>query len=185
MSTTSGNRTLPGELGLWAFIFTDLVLFALYFALVAWDRGSAPDVFTQGKAELNLTLGMINTVVLLSGSWAVAMGTRVVSDTRSASRYVYLAALTGVVFLLLKFAEWGHHLQLGHRISENVFYTWYFFLTGFHALHVLGAIVFLGVIGNRFRRGQPSSHALVEAAGCYWHLVDLLWIGILLVIYLL
>jgi nitric oxide reductase NorE protein len=179
------HRALPGELGLWIFIFSDLLLFALYFALVTWDRGSAPDVFRQGKAELNLTIGMLNTIVLLTGSWAVAMGTRVGEGSRDAARYVYLAAATGVFFLLLKVVEWQHHLAAGHSFGENAFYTWYFFLTGFHAFHVIGAVLFLTVLAGRFRRGVPTSHALTESAGCYWHLVDLLWIGILLVLYLL
>jgi nitric oxide reductase NorE protein len=185
MGERTTTRALPGEVGLWCFIFTDLVLFALYFALAAWDRGSAVDAFHAGKAELNLTIGMLNTIVLLTGSWAVVMGTRVEAAGQRAASYVYLAAFTGVLFLLLKAVEWHHHLGLGHHISENSFYMWCFFLTGFHALHVIGAVVFLCVIAARLRRAQPSSHTLIEAAGCYWHLVDLLWIGIFLVLYLL
>jgi nitric oxide reductase NorE protein len=178
-------RTLPGETGLWVFIFTELALFSLYFTLAAWDKASAPELFRHGKSEFGLTLGMINTLILLTGSWAVGMGTRVVAEPPRAARYVCLAALTGVIFLLLKVIEWHHQLQAGHSITENVYYTWYFFLTGFHALHVLGAVIFLGVVARRLRRAQPSSPALVESAGCYWHLVDLLWIGIFVVLYLL
>ena len=185
MSAPRSARILPGETGLWIFIFTELALFALFFSLAAWNKAGAPEAFRQGRSQFSLTMGMINTLVLLTGSWAVAMGTRVVADPRRAARLVYVAALTGVIFLLLKFVEWNHHLQAGHSITKNIYYTWYFFLTGFHALHVIGAVIFLGVIAGRSRRAQPSSHALIEAAGCYWHLVDLLWVGIFVVLYLL
>ena len=185
MRETAQNRTLPGELGLWVFIFADLGLFALYFALTAWDMRSDPATFQQGRDQLNLTLGMINTVVLLTGSWAVAMGTRVVSDGRLAARYLQLAALTGVAFLGVKFFEYDHAVSLGHTVAEDRFFTWYFFLTGFHAFHVIAAIIFLLIVAGRFRGEEQPGHVLAEAAGCYWHLVDLLWIGIFLLLYLL
>lgn len=185
MRETAQMRTLPGELGLWVFIFADLGLFALYFALAAWDMRSAPATFQHGRAGLNLTLGMINTVVLLTGSWAVAMGTRVISEGRQAARYLQLAALTGAVFLGVKFFEYQHLASRGHTVNEDAFHMWYFFLTGFHAFHVIAAIAFLLIIAARFRGEDQPGHVLTEAAGCYWHLVDLLWIGIFLVIYLL
>lgn len=185
MRDAAQTRSLPGELGLWVFIFADFGLFALYFALTAWDMRSDPATFQQGRAGLNLTLGMMNTVVLLTGSWAVAMGTRVVSDGRQAARYLQLAALTGVIFLAVKFFEYDHAVSLGHTVGENRFFTWYFFLTGFHAFHVIAAVVFLVIVASRFRGEEQPGHVLTEAAGCYWHLVDLLWIGIFLLLYLL
>lgn len=178
-------RALPGELGLWVFIFADLGLFALYFALAAWDMRSDMAIFEQGRAGLNLTLGMVNTVVLLTGSWAVAMGTRVVADGRQAARYLQLAAVTGLIFLGVKFFEYDHLVSAGRTIDQDVFHTWYFFLTGFHAFHVIAAVVFLWIVAARFRGEDQPGHVLTEAAGCYWHLVDLLWIGIFLVLYLL
>lgn len=185
MRTAAQNRSLPGELGLWLFIFADLGLFALYFALAAWDMRADAAIFQQGKAGLNLTLGMVNTVVLLTGSWAVAMGTRVVSDGRQAARYLQLAALTGVIFLGVKFFEYHHLVSQGHTVGDDAFHTWYFFLTGFHAFHVIAAVVFLLIVAARFRGENQPGHVLVEGAGCYWHLVDLLWIGIFLMLYLL
>jgi nitric oxide reductase NorE protein len=179
------SRTLPGELGLWVFIFSDLGLFALYFVLAAWDMRADPVTFQQGQASLNLTLGMINTVVLLTGSWAVAMGTRVATDARQAARYLQLAALTGLIFLGVKFFEYDHLVSLDHTIDQNAFYTWYFFLTGFHAFHVVAAVAFLMIVAARYRGESQPGHVMTEAAGCYWHLVDLLWIGIFLVLYLL
>ncbi len=183
--TRSAKPSLPGELGLWIFIFCDLLLFTLFFGLVAFDLRSEPETFRQGKAAINLTIGMVNTLVLLTGSWAVAMGTRVVEEPRRAARYIYAAALSGIVFLLFKVVEYSHLLGEGHALTQDRYFTWYFFLTAFHALHVIAAIVLLWVVAGRFRRNERTSHELVEAAGCYWHLVDLLWIGIFLVLYLI
>lgn len=181
----NGQRTLPGGVALWVFIFADLLLFGLYLALAAWDGGAIVGAYPQAKTGLDPTLGMINTVVLLTGSWAVAMGTRVVGDARIASRYVLLAAGTGLAFLAVKLVEYSHHVAAGHTIASNRFFTWYWFLTGFHALHVIAAVVLLVALAGRMRKGPPPGEIFTEAAGCYWHLVDLLWIGIFLVLYLL
>ncbi|HEX4375699.1 MAG TPA: cytochrome c oxidase subunit 3 [Steroidobacteraceae bacterium] len=185
MSGRTDVRQLPGETGIWVFILTDLLLFGLYFVLAQCDHVRAPWAFQAGKAELSIALGTANTLLLLAGSWAVAMGTRVVQDARQAGRCLGLAAFSGVLFLALKAFEWHRHLSQGHRIDENPFQTWYFFLTGFHALHVIGATLWLAALARRLTAGRASSTVVMEAAGCYWHLVDLLWIGIFLVIYVL
>ncbi len=185
MNSRTAVKLLPGEVGIWVFILTDLLLFGLYFVLAQCDHVRDPAVFQAGKAGLSIALGTANTLILLAGSWAVAMGTRVVRDPRQAGSYLGLAALTGVLFLALKAFEWHGHLLQGHRIDENPFQTWYFFLTGFHALHVIGATLWLGALTRRLRAGHSSSVVVMEAAGCYWHLVDLLWIGVFLVIYIL
>ncbi len=181
----SAPRGLPGETGLWVFIFFDLMTFALFFTLAAIDLHGAPAVFAAGKASLDLTIGAVNTLVLLTGSWAVAMGTRVAVDGRKVSHWLTGAALSGALFLALKALEYLDILGGGHAFTENPFYTWYFFLTAYHALHVTVGIVLLAVVASRYRQGQTPDHRLVEAAGCYWHLVDLLWIGIFLILYLI
>ncbi len=179
------SPSLPGEPGLWVFIFFDLGLFGLFFALAAADLGAAPAVFAAGKGTLDLTIGAVNTLVLLTGSWAVAMGTRVVRGGGEAGRWLTGAALSGALFLLLKVVEYVHLLGAGHALTQDAFYSWYFILTGYHAMHVAVGIVLLAVVAARYRGGAEPDHRLVEAAGCYWHLVDLLWIGIFLILYLI
>ena len=181
---TARQRHLPGEPGLWVLIFLDLGLFSLCFVLAMIDRAAAPARFAAGTTGLDVWLGMTNTIVLLTGSWAVAMGTRVERDPVRGARWLRLAAASGGLFLLLKAREWQHHLAGGHGFDEDRFQTWYWFLTGFHALHVILAMLLLLLVAGRMRRGAPCSMALTEAAGCYWHLVDLLWVGIFLVVYL-
>ena len=179
------TRRLPGEVGLWIFIFSDLLLFALYFGLCVFDRAVDPVGFREAQGALNTTIALFNTLVLLSGSWAVFMATRVTADKARAATYVVGAALCGVLFLILKVYEYAHLIGAGRHFIEGRFFTWYFFLTGYHALHVMAGIVLLWVLSSRYRGQTEPSEKLVEGVGCYWHLVDLLWIGIFLVLYLL
>lgn len=178
-------KRLPGEVGLWVFIVTDLSLFCLYFALLAYDRSVDPEAFYAGQAQLDRSIGLVNTLLLLTGSWAVAMGTRVVREPQRAAAFLSRAAVTGILFLLLKTVEYSHLVGAGNSLTDSRYFTWYFFLTGYHALHVLVGIVLLYFVAARFRSREPVSEALTEAAGCYWHLVDLLWIGIFTLAYLI
>jgi nitric oxide reductase NorE protein len=187
MSGVSGGRDgtgLPGEVGLWVFIFADLAFFLLLFALAARDLGHARAAAEAGRDALTPAVGVANTLILLTGSWATAIGTRVVPRDR-APPWLYAAAASGVVFLALKVVEYAHVTGAGHALGESAFFTWYFFLTGFHAFHVGGGIVLLATVAARLRQGQEPGEPLIEAAGCYWHLVDLLWIAIFLLLYLL
>ena len=179
---TRAVRQLPGGVGLWIFVLSDLLLFGVFFALFAHDLAADRNVYAQGRATLDSGIGLINTLLLLSGSWAVAMGTRVVAAHRTA-RYLVLAAVSGLLFLLFKSIEYMHLIAAGHHLTENGFYTWYFVLTGYHALHVLAGIALLSVAACGLRKHMLALDFL-EAAGCYWHLVDLLWIGIFSIVYL-
>lgn len=180
-----GQRRLPGEMGLWIFILSDLMLFGLYFALFSYDLTVDPESFYHGQASLDRNIGLFNTLLLLTGSWAVAMGTRVEQDPSRAANYLSAAALTGAIFLGMKAIEYSHLIGGGHYLTESRFFIWYFFLSGYHAIHVVAGSIFLQYVSGRMRRRQPSSEALVESAGCYWHLVDLLWIGIFTIAYLI
>ena len=184
MTAPTIHRVVPGEPGLWVFVFADLLLFGLMFTLAMVDRAGAPALFAAGQAELDPWLGMANTLVLLTGSWAVAMGTRVVTEPRRSAAFLQLAAGTGLIFLAFKAFEWSQHIAAGWAIGTDPFQSWYFALTGFHALHVIVAVALLQFVAARQRRGVATGPRLTEAAGCYWHLVDLLWVGIFVVLYL-
>lgn len=179
------KRHLPGELGLWIFIFSDLMLFGLYFVLFSYDLALDPETFYQSQAALDRNIGLVNTLLLLTGSWAVAMGTRVEHNSPLSASYLSAAALTGIIFLVMKAIEYSHLIGGGHYLTESRFFIWYFFLTGYHAIHVLAGSIFLQFVSSRMRRRESANETLVESAGCYWHLVDLLWIGIFSVAYLL
>lgn len=190
-------KKLPGEMGLWIFILSDLMLFGLYFVLFAYDLRTDPDAFYASQSHLNRTLGLINTLLLLTGSWAVVMGTRVEPSALKARKYLLAGALTGIAFLILKAVEYNHLFSAGISLTDSRFFTWYFFLTAYHGIHVAAGVVFLLYLATRMTptqrlidelRDEPSekpSEELTEAAGCYWHLVDLLWIGIFTIAYLI
>lgn len=179
------TRQLPGEVGLWLFILSDLLLFALYFVLFSYDLATDPESFQEGQGTLNRSIGLINTLLLLTGSWAVAMGTRVERNSTRSGYYLWAATLSGVLFLILKAVEYGHLFGMGYSLIDSRFFTWYFFLSGYHALHVVAGIIILQVVVSRYRHHKAVTDELVEAAGCYWHLVDLLWIGIFSIVYLI
>lgn len=178
-------RQLPGSLGLWIFIFSDLMLFGLYFALLVFDMRSDPISYANAQASLSQSLGLINTLLLLSGSWAVVMATRIAQQHKMVSAYLMLAIVTGMVFLLIKAVEYTHVIQAGHHLTENAFFIWYFFLSGYHALHVIAGCLLLGFLWQRSRQQQTVNEELSTSIACYWHLVDLLWIGIFSFAYLL
>jgi len=180
----SSPRQLPGEVGLWLFILSDLLLFALFFVLFSHDLATDPESFQEVQGTLSRSIGLFNTLLLLTGSWAVAMGTRVERNPARSAGYLSAAALSGVLFLILKAVEYGHLFSAGYSLTDSSFFTWYFFLSGYHALHVVAGIVILQVVVSQYRRRKAVTEELVEAAGCYWHLVDLLWIGIFSIVYL-
>lgn len=180
----NASKQLPGGVGLWIFIVSDLLLFGLFFSLFAHDLAISPQAFRNGQASLNNTIGLINTLLLLTGSWAVAMATRVTDMRGKSARYLLVAALSGILFLLLKSIEYAHVIAAGADLASDYFFTWYFVLTGYHALHVIVAIMLLLVVATRFLKSSDASVELIESAGCYWHLVDLLWVGIFSIIYL-
>jgi nitric oxide reductase NorE protein len=178
------NRRLPGELGLWIFILSDVMLFGLYLVLFTYDLSVDRESFYSSQIKLNQNIGLLNTLLLLTGSWAVVMGTRVENNPVRAANYLTGAAVTGVVFLALKTLEYSHLIGAGSYLTENRFFVWYFFLTGYHALHVLSGSIFLQYVAVSLRRQESPGETLLESAGCYWHLVDLLWIAIFTIAYL-
>lgn len=179
------SRKMPGGTGLWIFIFSDLLLFGLFFVLFAHDLATDSQIFLRSQATLNNAIGLINTLLLLTGSWAVAMGTRVVREPRHSALYLASAAFCGLLFLALKSTEYMQLIGKGYSLIDSRFYSWYFILTGYHALHVAAGIILLWVVAMRRWHNIAVTEDLLEASGCYWHLVDLLWIGIFSIVYLI
>jgi nitric oxide reductase NorE protein len=185
--TTSTNRpaAFPGEPGLWLFLFADMVLFACLFGVVIYIRDDQPEVFAPSQAALSQTLGLINTLLLLTGSLFVALG---VNATRSAvgraDRMFAGGIACGAAFLGVKVIEWGRSIADGHTASTNDFYSAYYMLTGIHLAHVT---IGLGVLIACYRNVRSANLRpnLVEGGACYWHLVDLLWVVLFPLVYLM
>jgi cytochrome c oxidase subunit 3 len=188
-------------LGMWVFLITEVMMFGALFAGYAVHRHAYPESFAIGSRHLNLLLGSINTVVLLTSSLLMSLGMRAVRlDQRKALLGCLTATmLLGVVFLGIKGLEYSHkiheHLVPGaqfvfegamHR-QMYVFFSFYFVMTGLHALHLIIGIGMLGTLVVLARQGRFSSryYAPVELGGLYWHFVDIVWIFLFPLLYLI
>lgn len=178
---------IPGEPGFWVVLFGEMGLFAILFTSYLVERGKDREAFAAGSTVLDLDVGVANTLILLASSLAVVVaveGFRSMAKARALIGFV-LAFVLGLGFVTLKAYEYAHLAEAGHGASGGAFYTWYFVLTGLHLVHLLIGLVVLVVLVNLTRqRLDPDRVRLVETGGCYWHLVDLLWIVIFPLVYL-
>ena len=195
MSTTAspGSRAarvghVPGEAGLWILLIGDMTVFGVFFTAFLVQRRSDPEMFSHSRASLMVDMGAINTLVLLTSSLFVARAVRAHRDSHrvAAGRWVVGAQICALIFVALKAVEWGIEIHGGHNPAENLFFTYYFALTGIHLLHlVIGSAVL--VFWSRLMR-RPSrpwdERRVVECCASYWHMVDLLWVVIFPVLYL-
>jgi len=181
-------RRLPGVDGVWVFIGADSVIFGILFLSFMQDRLHNPAVFEASRHTLNMNLGGIDTIILLTSSWAVALAVQALKRdlVDRVPRYLLGAVLTGVLFMVSKSIEYFEKFADGITPATNAFYMWYFTLTGIHLLHVVIGTGLLTYLWINSRRGTYSSSNRVapECAASYWHLVDLLWIVIFPLLYL-
>ena len=181
-------RRIPGEQGTWVFLLGDMLVFAVFFATFMVERSKAPEVFDVARKTLHVNIGLVNTLVLLTSSlFVVAAIGAIRTGARSiAARALLIAAGCGVVFVALKVTEYVLLAQAGHGPGANHFYLYYFILTGLHLLHVLIGILVLVLMFTQTRRTELSANrlAVIEGGGCFWHLVDLLWIVLFPLLYL-
>ena len=187
--TQADARTdgLPGNPGIWVFVIGDLFAFFMYFVVFMVYRYRYPSTFLTSESHLTLVAGLANTLVLLASSRLVA---RAVVATRGADvdrtrRLLVGAAGCGVVFLAVKAYEWTRLIQGGYTLARNNYFMFYFTLTGVHLFHVLLGLVVLGVCMAELRRLPEPRRAVIEAGAIYWHMVDLLWIVLFALLYLM
>ena len=187
MASLSGDRSPPGGLGIWLFIFNDLVLFGLYFWAFMHDRSLEPEAFAQGRSALHGAFGLANTLVLLTSSCCVAIAVQQAPlNRRRASAWLQAGVLVGAIFLGLKAIEYNLLIDAGHSLLENRFFTWYFMLTGYHALHVLFGLLALSILALFVHQERlPANSPLVPGIANYWHMVDLIWLGLFSLLYLI
>lgn len=189
------------RLGMWVFLGSESLLFAGLIALYAAYRFAYPAEFHAAAAHADLVIGTVNTYILLTSSLTVALAihaTRRGHRRRTVALLVATIAL-GLAFDALKAIEYAGHLAEGlapgHAYAFDalpargtaLYVTLYYLLTGLHALHVTGGIAVLAWLALRARRGDftPGSHLALELGGLYWHLVDLVWIFLWPMLYLI
>jgi len=178
-------RFVPGQPDMWAFVLFETLIFTAYFGFYLFYRARSPEAFLHAQAQLDPRVGVFNTLVLLLSSWSVA---RCVQSSRagayrSALRGVAITAACAAVFLTLKVFEWARLVRTGNGLDSNDFFSYYFFLTGIHFVHLLIGFVALGVIVYQLHSAAGRSQQLVETCATYWHTVDFLWVLIFALLY--
>jgi nitric oxide reductase NorE protein len=181
-------RRIPGEQGTWVFLFGDMLVFGVFFATFMVERAKAPQVFDTARRTLHLGVGLTNTLVLLTSSLCVVAALGALrSGARQVARSAVLAAMVcGGIFVCLKVFEYHSLVAAGHGIGANHFYLYYFILTGVHLFHVcVGMAVLTFLLRQTGRRDLSETRmAVIEGGACFWHLVDLLWIVLFPLLYL-
>ena len=187
-ATPGTVRRIPGEAGTWVFLFGDMLVFGAFFVTFLVERAGAPEVFDVARATLHAGVGVTNTLVLLTSSLCVVLALNAVrAGARPlATRAVAAAMVLGLVFIALKAFEYVALATAGHGPGANHFYLYYFILTGLHLFHVCLGLGALSFVLSQTRRPELSETrtALVEGGACFWHLVDLLWIFLFALLYL-
>jgi nitric oxide reductase NorE protein len=178
-------RFIPGQPDMWAFVFFETLVFTSYWVVYLLFRTGRPEAFLASQADLDLRVGVFNTIVLLASSWSVARCVQASREGRyrSALTNAFLTMSLGAVFLISKVLEWTHMLQLGNGFATSEFFQHYFFLTAIHALHVVIGFVVLGVVIYQLWNPARRSQELVETGATYWHTVDFLWVMIFALLY--
>src|ERR1700739_789939 len=179
------SRFVPGQPDMWAFVLFETLVFTAYFGFYLFYRARNPELFLHSQAQLELRIGVLNTLVLLLSSWSVA---RCVQSARAgayraALRDVYITVAFAAVFLFFKVFEWARLVRMGNGFDSNDFFTYYFFLTGIHFVHLLIGVVALGVIVYQLRSPARRSQELVETCATYWNTVSFLWVLIFALLY--
>ncbi|MFT3792243.1 MAG: cytochrome c oxidase subunit 3 [Rudaea sp.] len=179
---------VPGEAGVWLFIAGDLTLFSVLFVTFLHYRGAEHEVFAAGRARLDQTLGLLNTLLMLTSSWCVANAVRAarlrIAD--APQRLFRIAIACGAVFGVVKGFEYTAKISAGITPETNDFFMLYFVYTGIHMLHVLIGMGVLAAMSGYVRsRGIEAVNVQhLESGATFWHLVDLLWIVLFALLYL-
>ncbi len=189
------------KLGMWFFLAQEILFFGGLFCAYAIYRSWYPDMFREAASHLNWKLGALNTVFLISSSFTMALAVRAaqVSDQKNLQRNLLITILFACGFLVVKYFEYSakfdHHILPGshfaahgfHFDRAHIFIGIYFVATGLHGLHVLIGIGILAWMLKKARKGNFNSEYFtpIEITGLYWHLVDLIWIFLFPLLYLI
>lgn len=172
--------------GMWLFLGSEVMFFTAFFGAYIVVRSAAVESIVQ---PLDKALGALNTLVLISSSLTMALAVVFSKrgDRARCGTWLAWTFLAGVIFMINKTIEYAAHFKHHIYPSTDIFHGFYYLLTGFHGLHVVGGMIALGILWWRNRRGDFDSHFNdpIEITGLYWHFVDLVWIFLFPGLYLL
>lgn len=176
------------KLGIWLFLASEVMLFGALFSTYIILRNGSTDWPT---GELNVPLATFNTIVLITSSvtMVLAWASLKLKDLAKFKLNMGLTILCSIIFLVVKAFEYHHKFEVGHIPSSHTFYAIYFTMTGLHGLHIIGGVIvnaYLMGPGSKMWHTEPERFTgRIEVSGLYWHFVDLVWIFLFPVLYLL
>ena len=181
------ERREASLLGMWVFLATEVMFFGPLFFGYVHGRLYQPEAFTAGSHHMHIVLGTINTAILMTSSLTMALAVRAAQASRSVRTWLALTALLGLAFLGIKAAEWVMEFSEAANAAggEARFYFLYYAMTGLHAIHLtigVGVVAWLWLHAKRY---SAAYHMPVEVTGLYWHFVDIVWVFLYPMFYLL
>ncbi|HLX64665.1 MAG TPA: cytochrome c oxidase subunit 3 [Planctomycetota bacterium] len=200
MSSTSSNAyeteyaeypatqlgTSPIKFGVWLFLASEVMFFTGLLGSYVVLRFAQPAVFHEDAAKLNWMLAALNTAILISSSFTMVLAVKHAHAQKleDAGKFLIITFLLGCAFLGLKAIEYGMKIEHGIVPSTSLFFASYFTLTGCHALHIIGGLIPMLLLFRKARNGTLTGEG-TELLGLYWHFVDLVWIFLFPLLYLL
>ncbi len=184
--TTARERRLPGDIDMWVMVLGDLFFFGCYFVTYMVFRALSVEEFTAAQQHLSVGIGVVNTVILLTSSLLAALAVIAVREgkPRNARRLLAATSACGVLFTLIKAYEWHAKISQGHTLTDG-FFDFYYVFTGIHLAHVALGLLILGVALRELGPRRKQRAAIVEQSVLFWHMVDLLWVVIFALLYLM
>ncbi|MDQ3019842.1 MAG: cytochrome c oxidase subunit 3 family protein [Bacteroidota bacterium] len=187
------------KMGLWLFLLTEILLFGGLFLLYAGYRFKYPDGFAAAAAELDVLLGAVNTVILLTSSLTIVLGIVALqkNNKKLCLFFLWVTMFCGLLFLINKYFEWGTKFHHGiypkgpalQEMSEGevMYFGLYYVMTGLHGLHIIVGMAFIGIVMWRIKKDFITSinFQKLENSGLYWHIVDIIWIFLFPLLYLI
>ncbi len=182
-------RRPPGDLAIWIFILAELGVFAVFFAAYAFTRMNNVELFNEYQQHLDRRAALINTLALITSSYFVvrAVASIRIDRVRQCIGWLLAAIGMGGVFVVVKIGEYAHHFGAGVNLSTNTFYMFYISLTFFHFMHVIMGMIILAAVAMKAKQGKYSAaeHTGVETGASYWHMVDLVWLILFPLVYVM
>tara|TARA_R110001592_G_scaffold152075_3_gene379317 strand:+ start:6228 stop:6806 length:579 start_codon:yes stop_codon:yes gene_type:complete len=179
-------KPLPGDLAVWIFILAELCIFSILFIAYGFVRMLNPEIFAEAYQHLNRVAGLITTLVLITSSYFVVRAVLAIKNNQSkqCSRWLNWALLAALVYVCVKVWEYSEIMSAGHTVDTNVFY---FLLSFFHFAHVLLGMLILAIVSRKAKQGVYSidNYSGVESGASYWQMVNLLWIILFSLVYVI
>lgn len=189
---------IGAKTGMWLFLFTELLLFVGLILIYVVFRAGYSHEFHEAAGHLNVTIGVINTLILVTSSFTVVISLAKMQrgNAETSADFLWITVGLGSLFLMNKFVEWyekiahgyyqGSELMQSLPKGESIFYSLYYSLTGLHALHIIIGITIMSFIIKQMydNRISPDNYVKLENTALYWHLVDIIWIILLPLFYL-